>query len=523
MDTNHSITLTDITDNLGYGIIFVNDDGTIGEYSKVAQEKFGLLVPKGKSHLPGRIEKGDIVIIADNIIGNDDALTAGDLKLIGIDDPDIKQGDCILAIGSYKDSRHQPIYKHYSEYYPESVLLLHDTYRGYDISACINIEKRIMSISVNGNDYQMAYLENIGFMVIVRPDTGEVKFFQGIGYSFRREEIGSILHGKPYNGKNCPSQDDQTLSIIGMPLWRIALGDKFLQAVEELLKSPNNTKIEGSFEIYRRLVFCKLIRIKKHCPCDGVLIIIQDQDSIKKSIETGAEYIAELERRNKAAHLKLDAYREEHFEKFLGRSQKMQIIKHLAYKASKTKFNVLLLGESGTGKSRLAREIHNLRDPDSPFVEVICNSIAPSLFDYRINVFPITLPPLRERKQDIADMANSILAEFCDRYGMEQKHFSDEALKAFTLYDWPGNVRELENVIERAITVCEGTTIYTDHLVIGKPVKKDRTLRRQLEEEEARILEDTLIANGGDKLKAMEDLGLSRSVFYKKLKEYDLI
>ena len=616
MDTNHSITLTDITDNLGYGIIFVNDDGTIGEYSKVAQEKFGLLVPKGKSHLPGRIEKGDIVIIADNIIGNDDALTAGDLKLIGIDDPDIKQGDCILAIGSYKDSRHQPIYKHYSEYYPESVLLLHDTYRGYDISACINIEKRIMSISVNGNDYQMAYLENIGFMVIVRPDTGEVKFFQGIGYSFRREEIGSILHGKPYNGKNCPGQDDQTLSIIGMPLWRIALGDKFLQAVEELLKSPNNTKIEGSFEIYRRLVFCKLIRIKKHCPCDGVLIIIQDQDSIKKSIETGAEYIAELERRNKAAHLKLDAYREEHFEKFLGRSQKMQIIKHLAYKASKTKFNVLLLGESGTGKSRLAREIHNLRDPDSPFVEVICNSIAPSLFEselfgyapgsftgadkngragyfeaanggtifldeigeippeiqakllyvlqnkqiyrvgspkpvnidvrvitatsrdlneeiqkgnfrqdlyYRINVFPITLPPLRERKQDIADMANSILAEFCDRYGMEQKHFSDEALKAFTLYDWPGNVRELENVIERAITVCEGTTIYTDHLVIGKPVKKDRTLRRQLEEEEARILEDTLIANGGDKLKAMEDLGLSRSVFYKKLKEYDLI
>ena len=142
---------------------------------------------------------------------------------------------------------------------------------------------------------------------------------------------------------------------------------------------------------------------------------------------------------------------------------------------------------------------------------------------YRINVFPIKLPPLRERKQDIAGMANSILVDFCRKYEMEPKHFSDEAIKIITLYDWPGNVRELENIIERAITVCEGTTIYADHLVIGKPVIKKQTMRQQLEHEEAKILESTLIANNGDKQKAMEDLGMSRSVFYKKLKDYDLI
>ena len=128
---------------------------------------------------------------------------------------------------------------------------------------------------------------------------------------------------------------------------------------------------------------------------------------------------------------------------------------------------------------------------------------------YRINVFPIKLPPLRERKQDIASMANSILVDFCRKYEMEPKHFSDEAIKIITLYDWPGNVRELENIIERAITVCEGTTIYADHLVIGKPVIKKQTMRQQLEHEEAKILESTLIANNGDKQKAMEDLGLS--------------
>lgn len=141
---------------------------------------------------------------------------------------------------------------------------------------------------------------------------------------------------------------------------------------------------------------------------------------------------------------------------------------------------------------------------------------------YRINVFPIRIPSLRERKKDLADMASSILAAFCDKYGMEQKHFSNEALKVMTLYDWPGNVRELENVIERAITVCEGKTIYADHLIINKTADREQTLRQQIEHEEARILGNTLIANNGDKQKTMEELGLSRSVFYKKLKKYDL-
>ena len=359
-----------------------------------------------------------------------------------------------------------------------------------------------------------------------------------------------------------------------------------------------------------------MIRIKLNCENDGVLIFIEDKSNIEDRLSTGRAYIAELEKRTKSAQLRMSTDSEEHFEKFLGSSPGMRTVKHLAYKASKTKFNVILLGESGTGKSRLAREIHNIQNPNAPFVEVACNSIAPTLFEselfgyapgsftgadrngrigyfeeanggtifldeigeippeiqakllhvlqnkqiyrvgstkpiyidvrvitatsrdldeeilkgnfrqdlyYRINVFPIKLPPLRERKQDIAGMANSILVDFCRKYEMEPKHFSDEAIKIITLYDWPGNVRELENIIERAITVCEGTTIYADHLVIGKPVIKKQTMRQQLEHEEAKILESTLIANNGDKQKAMEDLGMSRSVFYKKLKDYDLI
>ena len=609
-------TITDITDRLGYGMIYVREDGTIGEYSTVAKEKFGLVIPKGKSHPSGKIEKGDIVIFADNMLGNDDAISLSDLRLLNIDDPDIRKGDAIMAICTYKDNKFAPIYKYYSDYYPGSVLQIHETYRSHDILVSIDLEKKIMFITVGGEEYQMAYLESIGFMVILSPETGQVKFFQGIGYGFRGEEAGKILQGMPYKGKNCPEQNDDSISTIGLPLQEIAFGDEFLKEVRAIMDSPDGTRSEGAFEIYRRLVFCNIIRIKKGDVNDGVIIMIQDKNSIEHNLDSARTFIAELERRNKAADLRLDASREEHFEKFLGSSPEMRTVKHLAYKAAKTRFNVILLGESGTGKSRLAREIHNIQNPDAPFVEVACNAIAPSLFEselfgyapgaftgadkngragyfeeanggtifldeigeippeiqakllhvlqnkqiyrvgsakpvhidvrvitatnrdleeeirkgnlrqdlyYRINVFPIEIPPLRERKRDLARMADSILADFCARYDMEKKAFSDEALKMITLYDWPGNVRELENIIERAITVCEGKTIYTDHLMINRAEIPKDTLCHQLKHQEARIIENSLMINNGDKHKTMEELGMSRSVFYKKLKEYDLL
>lgn len=616
MESKPAITLTDITDRMGLGIIYVKEDGRIARYSNVAQEKFGLMFPKGKSHGPGSVRKGDIVILADNMLGNDDAMSPEDLSYIGISDPDIRPGDAFVAIGTYQEPLHAPVYKYYSGFYPERDLKLKEKYRGHDISVSIDLNKKTIAVTVNGETYDMAYLQAIGFMVTVKPETGEVRFFQGIGYGFRGEEPGKLLRGAPYKGKNWPGQEEDPASIIGMPLKRIAFGDEFLQEVRKLMELPDGARSEGPFEIYRRLVFCTMIRVQKGSENDGVLIMIRDRSNIESSLKAGAAYMAELESRNKRASLMLDSDREEHFGKFLGESAGMQAVKHLAYKASRTRFNVILLGESGTGKSRLAREIHNIQNPNAPFVEVACNSIAPSLFEselfgyapgsftgadkngrigyfeeagggtifldeigeippeiqtkllyvlqnkqiyrvgspkpipidvrvitatsrdldeeirqgrfrqdlyYRINVFPIKLPPLRDRRQDIPAMANSILSDLCDRYNMEPKRFSDEALKIITVYDWPGNVRELENIIERAITVCEGSTIYADHLFINEPAPGPLTLKERLEQDEARIIAGTLIANNGDRQKTMEDLGMSRSAFYRKLKEYKLI
>ena len=83
---------------------------------------------------------------------------------------------------------------------------------------------------------------------------------------------------------------------------------------------------------------------------------------------------------------------------------------------------------------------------------------------YRINVMPLHIPPLRERGNDILELADSKLELTCERLGVETMRFSADAIQAITTYPWPGNVRELENAIERAVILSEGDEIAIDLL-----------------------------------------------------------
>ena len=143
---------------------------------------------------------------------------------------------------------------------------------------------------------------------------------------------------------------------------------------------------------------------------------------------------------------------------------------------------------------------------------------------YRINVFPIYIPPLRERKSDLYFLANSILNQYCKEYGVKPKQFSQEAIDIIMSYPWPGNVRELKNAVECAVAICDEELIYSEHLMLPKAYEDDRslTLKEKLDKEERRIIEDAIERNGGDKVKAMEELDLPRSSFYKKLKTLNL-
>ncbi len=145
---------------------------------------------------------------------------------------------------------------------------------------------------------------------------------------------------------------------------------------------------------------------------------------------------------------------------------------------------------------------------------------------YRLNVFEIKIPPLRERKDDIPPLASYFLDKYRREFGKEVEQVSDEVTAVFMNYPWPGNVRELANVIERAVILCEGREIEPQHLP-GRFREAERFLPAggrdlpTLAEMEERYIQEVLKACRGNKTRAAEVLGINRASLWRKLKRLE--
>lgn len=142
---------------------------------------------------------------------------------------------------------------------------------------------------------------------------------------------------------------------------------------------------------------------------------------------------------------------------------------------------------------------------------------------YRLNVFPISLPPLRDRKTDIPALAEHFRAHFARKHDKPARAIPAQALRVLAAHDWPGNVRELQNVIERAVIVSAGAELAIDPawLVGASPVE---TARTWAEQEKARILAALRAARGrvygpGG---AAQRLGLKPTTLYGKMRKHGL-
>ena len=113
------------------------------------------------------------------------------------------------------------------------------------------------------------------------------------------------------------------------------------------------------------------------------------------------------------------------------------------------------------------------------------------------------------------------MEKILQKYDMPKKVLSGEAVNKLLAYDWPGNIRELENVLESAVALSESDIIYAEHIRLEQ-VPLRMTLRQRLRQEEEKIIRQTLAQCGGSRARAMEELGLSKTVFYGKLKEYQI-
>jgi DNA-binding NtrC family response regulator len=144
---------------------------------------------------------------------------------------------------------------------------------------------------------------------------------------------------------------------------------------------------------------------------------------------------------------------------------------------------------------------------------------------YRLNVLPIHLPPLRERKSDIPLLVDHFLGRLSRKTGKPQKKMTDRAVQVFMNYDWPGNVRELQNLVERMVTVTAGQVIDVEDLdpVFQKrAVSEGMSLKEAVAAFERRYIGQILARCSSNRTKAAEKLGIHRNTLTSKIQELGL-
>ena len=141
---------------------------------------------------------------------------------------------------------------------------------------------------------------------------------------------------------------------------------------------------------------------------------------------------------------------------------------------------------------------------------------------YRLGVFDIQIPPLRERPSDIVPLSETFLEEIARSFGRPAAGLTREARQALLQYQWPGNVRELRNVLERAAILCEGAPVDTGHLTLPSSAKALRNDTTDLSALERTTIVKVLDDCRGNKTKAARRLGLSRTQLHLRVRKYRL-
>lgn len=144
---------------------------------------------------------------------------------------------------------------------------------------------------------------------------------------------------------------------------------------------------------------------------------------------------------------------------------------------------------------------------------------------YRINVFPIHLPPLRDRLNDLYSIIDDTLPDICQRLEIEPLLLTNQALRKMQSYNWPGNIRELENVLEKAAVMADENFIREEDIILENSIAgftQKHTLRERMQEYEEEIVSQAYEKFNGDRKQMAEYLGISKTNLFEKIHKYNL-
>ncbi|MEA5143657.1 MAG: sigma 54-interacting transcriptional regulator [Oscillibacter sp.] len=603
--------LQSIMESSSQAMFILNTGGDITHINQNAKKQFGLVNHCHAAHEAGRLAEGDIVVVADTFLGDDDGnLQPQELSAIGVSDKKIQKGDAVLAVGLYRVPGSCGVYKYLRRRDITDQFSLETEFEGFHIRVFIGGEERQARVEVDGESYAIPYFMSIAQLVAIDSHTRKVKFWEEKGYSARKESIGNLFRGDSFIAKS----PDFEINVVGYHYQNFFEGKVFDDDIRRVMTGEAAQYEDKEYEVNGYALVASLLPVMDGEQVAGVIVRFRNIEYMKDTILERNTAIRSAERKYRETE-RLNFLDESNaFSSLFGNSTAMAAVKRRAFKLSQLDCNMLITGESGTGKSFLASAICRAQRRKGPFVTVDCSTITPTLFEsemfgyvggaftganpkgkagffeeanggtifldeigeiplniqskllnviqnkvvcrvgstkmvpvdvrilaatnrnlkqevatgrfrqdlyYRLSAFAIELPPLRNCREDIYFIIENLMEKIRTTYGMPEKCLSGEAFSKLLHYDWPGNIRELENVLESAVALSDTDIIYGEHIRLeGTPVQM--TLRERLKEEERKIIQESLQQNRGNRAQTMKDLGLSKTVFYGKLKEYNI-
>lgn len=517
----------------------------------------------------------------------------------------VPEGGALLIVSSCGNYESEPLIRVIGKWQPG--VLLDTIFCGQHVKVSVTRGEAAMEINILSGCHSLAAPVGSEFIVLATA-SGALKYFNTGDTSGGRDSLASIIKGGRYRGY---------VDTRYIRHHAVSIDSLFLACIRDAMRRTE-TSHEDPVELVKTEDEDVLVTFMGRSPDLGDRTwVIASEGDIMSDIQSSFNDYSLLVGHREALMTSLSSYSFG----LSGDDGNIRRVRYLLTKVSATNTTVLLTGESGSGKSFVAHEIHNCsRRSKMPFIDVNCAAIPYSLMEselfgyddgaftgarrggkagyfrmaeggtifldeiseiplalqgklleviqnrsyfkvggtvkqncdvriivatncdlkalvaehrfredllYRINVFPVGIPPLRDRMESLFGIIADILPAICSRLGVEQRYVSEEAFAKMRGYSWPGNVRELENILEKACILSDGRVIRAVDVDIPteqtEVANQAQDLRSQMEQFEKKVIEKALHKTSGSRVAAARMLNISRTALFNKLRKHGLM